>query len=93
MLEFVKNLRHYDEPSSWRRLLAWLVTRGDFAAFVILSVKYDPFITTAYLRREAYSVMTRRDWSIFLASWLVANGLWIAVCLGGISALDAAWQA
>jgi len=86
-LEFVKNLRHYDGPSRWRRTLAWLVTRGDLAAFVILSVKYDPFITTTYLRREAYSGMTRRDWHIFLASWFVANGLWIAFCYGGISAL------
>lgn len=88
-IEFVKNLRHYEGTSRWRRELAWLVSRGDGVAFVVLSVKYDPFITTAYLRREAYKAMTRRDWAIFLGSWLVANGLWIAVCAGGIEAVRA----
>lgn len=86
-LEFVKGLRHYAGPSRGRRVLAWLVARGDGAAFLVLSVKYDPFITTAYLRREAYSGMTRRDRVIFLGSWLVSNGLWIAVCYGGVSLL------
>ena len=85
-LEFVKNLRHYAGPSRWRRALARLVGRGDGLAFLVLSAKYDPFITTAYLRREAYRGMSRRDWAIFLASWLVANGFWIAVCAGGIEA-------
>ena len=33
--------------------------------------------------------MTRRDWAIFLGSWLVANGLWIAICAGGIEAVRA----
>jgi len=87
-LEFVKGLRHYEGSSRWRRGLAWLVARGDFAAFIVLSMKYDPFITTTYLRKEAYSGMNRRDWGIFLASWFVANALWIFVCYGGISLLQ-----
>lgn len=86
-LEFVKNLRNYEGASRWRRWLAWLLSRGDAAAFVVLSAKYDPFITTAYLRRDAFNGMTRRDWTIFLGSWLVSNLLWIAVCYGGISGL------
>ncbi|MDD5198313.1 MAG: hypothetical protein PHC88_00790 [Terrimicrobiaceae bacterium] len=65
----------------------WLVSRGDGVAFVVLSVKYDPFITTAYLRCDAYTGRNGRDWTIFLASWLAANGLWIAVCYGGVSVL------
>lgn len=86
-LEFVKNLRHYEGDSRWRRWLAWCLHRGDAAAFLVLSVKYDPFITTAYLRRSAFNGMTVRDWTIFLASWLVSNALWIAVCYGGVSCL------
>jgi len=86
-LEFVKGLRFYEGRSRWRRGLAWLVARGDFAAFIVLSVKYDPFITTTYLRRGAYSGMKRRDWGIFLASWFVANALWIFICYGGIELL------
>jgi hypothetical protein len=87
-IEFVKNLRHYEGTSRWRRWLAWLVSQGDAVAFVVLSVKYDPFITTAYMRHEAYKGMSRRDWIIFLGSWLLANGLWIAVCYGGVSFLQ-----
>ena len=74
---------------SLRRGLAWLVGRGDGVAFLVLSVKYDPFITTAHLCREAYQAMTRRDWAIFLGSWIVANGAWIAICAGGVEAVRA----
>ena len=87
-LEFVKNLRHYDGSSRWRRGLAWLVTRGDLPAFLALSIYYDPFITTAYLRHGAFNGMTRRDWRIFLASWLIGNLLWIALCQSGVSLLE-----
>lgn len=86
-IEFVKNLRHYEGLSRWQRGLAWLLHRGDGVAFLVLSAKYDPFITTAYLRQSAFNGMTRRDWRIFLASWLISNLLWIALCQGGISFL------
>lgn len=88
-IEFVKGLRHYDGPSRWQRGLAWLLSRGDGVAFVVLSAKYDPFITTAYMRHGKFNGMTRRDWIIFLASWLLSNLIWIAVCAGGIEALRA----
>lgn len=92
-LEFVKNLRHYAGNSRWRRGLAGLLSRGDGVAFVLLSAKYDPFITTAYLRRDAYAGMSARDWRIFLGSWLLANALWIFVCYGGVSLGIAIWRA
>jgi len=88
-IEFVKNLRHYDGKSSWRKGLAWLLARGDGVAFVVLSAKYDPFITTAYMRNGAFTKMNRRDWTIFLGSWLLANLIWIAVCAGGVEAVRA----
>jgi len=87
-IEFVKNLRHYEGGSRWRLWLAWLVARGDGVAFIVLSVKYDPFVTTAYLRREAFQRFTLRDWIIFLGSWAVANGFWIFLCYGGVSLLS-----
>lgn len=83
-IEWVKGLRGYAGPSRWRRLLGWLLDRGDTVAFVVLSAKYDPFITTAYLRRGAYNGMARRDWTIFLASWVLSNLIWIIICAGGI---------
>ena len=72
--------------------MAWLVSRGDGVAFIVLSLKYDPFITTVYLRREAYSSFTPRDWAIFLCSWAVANGFWIFLCYGGVSLISKIWH-
>ena len=86
-IEFVRNQRHYQGPSRWRRCLAWLLTRGDGVAFVVLTLKNDPFITTAYLRHSAYSRMNVRDWVIFMGSWLISNALWLTVCFGGVSFL------
>jgi len=86
-IEFVKNQRHYQGPSRWRRAMAWLLSRGDGVAFIVLTFKNDPFITTAYLRHKAYAGMTRRDWGVFLASWVISNTFWILVCFGGLSFL------
>ena len=86
-IEFLKGLRHYEGPRRWRQVLAWLVSRGDWMAFLVLSAKYDPFITMAYLRRGAYNGMAGRDWSVFMGSLLLANILWIFICYGGVSCL------
>jgi len=86
-IEFVKAFRLYNGTSRWRKALAWLLNRGDAVAFVVLSVRYDPFITTAYLRHGIYSGMTSRDWRVFLGSVLVSNLVWALCCYGGIRAL------
>ena len=86
-IEFVKGLRHYKGPSRWRGVLAWLISRGDWMALLVLAAKFGPFITTAYLRRGAYNGMTGRDWGVFMGSWLLGNTLWTFVCYGGVSCL------
>jgi hypothetical protein len=92
-IESVKSLKNYDGASRSRRLLAWVLRRSDPIACVLLSIYFDPFIVTAYLRREAFSGMTRRDWNIFLLSWLISNAWWSVVCFTGISAVEWLWQA
>ena len=91
-IEFVKNQRHYQGPSWWRRWLGWMLSRGDGVAFFVLTFKNDPFITTAYLRHESYGGMRRRDWNIFLASWFLSNTFWMTVCFGGVSLLETLWK-
>ena len=86
-LEFVKSLRHYQGRKGWRKGLAWLITRGDWVAFLVLASKFGPFITTVYLRRGAYCGMAGRDACVFLVSWLLGNILWTFVCYGGVSTL------
>jgi hypothetical protein len=55
----------------------------------VLSLLSDPFITTAYLRRGAnrYDGMGRREWRIFLTSFVISTGAWIAVTYGGLTLL------
>lgn len=54
----------------------WAMKKGDVFAFFALSVFFDPFITTVYLRRKSYGGMGRREWFIFLSSAVVSNGWW-----------------
>jgi len=86
-IEWLKSQRDYNSTSRVRRILAWLVGRGDAIAFVVLSLRFDPFITTAYLRRNSYTGLSARDWRIFLGSVVLSNGAWALVCFGGIEAL------
>jgi hypothetical protein len=90
-IEAVKLLRDGEGRTRFRRVLAWALARGDWIAFVALSVKFDPFITTVYLRRGASHGMTRRDWRVFLLSWLIGNAAWTFVCFGGVSLLRRWW--
>ena len=91
-IEAVKQLRDGEAKKPWRRVLAWALARSDVPACVVLSVWSDPFITTACLRRGAFTDMTRRDWWIFSASWLISNGWWALACFGGIEAVSRVWQ-
>ncbi len=52
---------------------------------ILLSIKFDPFIVTVYLRRGRFGGMSRRDWRIFLLSWLIGNAWWSVVCFTGLS--------
>lgn len=93
-IETLKALRETAGESGWRRWLNQLLRRSDGLALVLLSVKFDPFITTAYLRHGAFHFngMSRRDWRILVASTLVSNGWWSFVVFGGLEAAAWAWQ-
>jgi hypothetical protein len=92
-IETVKGLKIYTGDSRWRQWLARVLKKGDGFAFLILSLKYDPFITTAYLRHGAFNGIKRHDWIVFFSSGLLANLWWIVVCFGGISAVEWVWRA
>lgn len=91
-IEAVKQLRDYGGSARWRRWLSWAMRRGDLAACVLLSIKFDPFITTAYMRHGAFNGMSRRDWRNFLVSWFLGNAYWAFVCFGGIQAAQWVWR-
>jgi len=83
-IEAIKNLRDVTGLTGMRKWLARAMQWGTIPAFFALSIYTDPFITTATLRNGAFNGMTRRDWTIFLCSWIIGNGEWIAILSGGI---------
>ena len=78
LLETLKQLRTTDSPHWGKRLLAKALSKGDFAAFFILSWFEDAIVVTLYLRKGAgkFDGLSRRDWAIFWASTLVSNLMW-----------------
>lgn len=84
-VEAVKDLKQYRGRNVVARTIAWMLHRSDPVVFMVLSIKFDPFMTTAYLRHGSFNGMTRRDWTIFCASIAVGNAYWTLVCLSGIS--------
>lgn len=83
-IETIKNFKNPGEATGIRRILAKFLKLGEVPAFFALSIYTDPFITTAYMRKGAFNGMTRRDWGIFLGSWIIGNGEWILILSGGI---------
>lgn len=91
-IEAVKTLRDGVAHGRIRRAIASILRWGDIPAFIALSLYFDPFITVAYLRRQQFGGMGRREWGIFIASWAVANGVWIVVCFLGVRGLQGLWR-
>lgn len=57
-------------------LILRAINKGDIAAFFVLSIYFDPFITTVYLRKESFGRLKCREWTIFIASAVISNGWW-----------------
>ena len=92
-IEAIKGLKNYDGVRQTGRLTAWVLNKSDPIAFLFLSLKFDPFITTVYLRHGQYNGMNRRDWTIFAASVLFGNAYWTLACYMGISLFEWGWKA
>ena len=88
-IELAKEFKDYAGSSRFWRLTGRFMSRTDWLALPVLSLLSDPFITTAYLRRGAnrYDGMGRREWRIFLTSFVISTGAWIAVTYGGLTLL------
>lgn len=90
-IETLKALRDAPAAGRMRRVLHTVANRGDALAFLLLCVKYDPFITTVYMRRgRGNHTMAARDWKIFWLSVVVAN-LWWGLFVFGVIHLCTQW--
>jgi hypothetical protein len=91
-IETVKSLREVTGQKGIRRIMSAILRRGDVAAFFLLSLYFDPFIATAYLRHGKFNGMVKRDWLIFVGSWALSNFSWIIACYLGIGLVEWLWQ-
>ncbi|MFZ4985819.1 MAG: hypothetical protein ACOYLF_10195 [Blastocatellia bacterium] len=68
--------------SRYRRL--WLAL-----CVVILSIKFNPFIVTIVMRNgtRTYNGLARRDWIIFVTSFIIGQIYWIGVISGGVAVI------
>jgi len=67
------------------RFLSEAIKRSGPLALVLLSIKFDPFVTTVYLRQDGrkFGGLGRREWLIFLSSAAIGNGYWLFVMFMG----------
>ncbi len=91
-IETIKSIKGYDGNKKIGRITAWMMRKSDPLVFLFLSIKFDPFITTAYLRKEKFSGMSRRDWKIFIGSLLISNAYWTLACYMGITLAEWVWR-
>lgn len=91
-IETIRDLKDYQADAGIGRFLVWLLRTSDWAAFFLLSMIYDPFITTVWLRHERFGGMTARDHRVFWGSVVVANGFWAIYCWIGVYFLQWLWE-
>jgi hypothetical protein len=87
-IEALKGLRDNGKEgeSKATKIFIKILRKGDWAAFLILSLRYDPFITTIYMQKGShqYEELSKRDWKIFLGSMVIGNLYWIGVMGSGV---------
>lgn len=89
-IESIKQIKEKEMHTWIGRVTSWILKRSDLLALLFLSIQFDPFITTVYLRRGSHQFngMTARDWRIFFGSAAIANFYWTFIIFTGISIIE-----
>lgn len=93
-IETIKELKEYKGKSFLARITSWAMRKSDPIILLVLSIQFDPFVTTAYMRKGAHQFngMSLRDWKIFFTSAIIANVYWAITIFFGVTALEYIWQ-
>ncbi|MCX5885056.1 MAG: hypothetical protein NT096_03950 [Proteobacteria bacterium] len=91
-IEAIKNIKEYNGDKRIGQFTSWVMKKGDSIAFLFLSLRFDPFITTAYMRHGKYNGMSKRDWKIFTGSLVTGNAYWTLACYMGITLVEWIWK-
>ena len=94
-IELVKEVKEYQGDTRTGTITSWVLKQGDPVIFVFLSIKFDPFITTVYMREGAnrFNGMNGKDWMVFLLSTIVGDIYWALTLFWGISLIERLWPA
>ncbi|MBI5098839.1 MAG: hypothetical protein HZB30_06325 [Nitrospirae bacterium] len=90
-IEAIKGIKGYEGGKRIGRLTTWIMKKSVPVVFLFLSIKFDPFITTAYMRHGKFNGMSGRDWKIFTGSLIIGNVYWTIACYTGITLFEWAW--
>ncbi|MFZ5997595.1 MAG: hypothetical protein ACOYW7_08915 [Nitrospirota bacterium] len=66
--------------------------KSDPVVFLFLSIKFDAFMTTAYMRRGKFTGMGKREWAISMGSLVISNAYWTLACYMGITLVEWGWN-
>jgi hypothetical protein len=93
-IETIKSLKNYDGATKLGRITSWILKQSDPVIMLFLSIKYDAFITTAYMRHGAHQFngLTKRDWKIFGLSLAISNLYWTFASFMGVSLIEYVWK-
>jgi hypothetical protein len=92
-IEAIKELKTYSGNRMMRRFTSWILKRSSPVIFLFLTLRYDAFTTTAYLRHGKFNGMSKRDWTIFMGSLIISNAYWTLACYMGITLFEWGWKA
>lgn len=93
-IEMLKEARAYKGASKIRRWVANIINRSELLTIILLSIQFDAFVTTAYMRRGVgkFNGMGKRDWMIFLTSWVISNLYWTVASFFGATIVIRFWN-
>lgn len=92
-IETIRDLKDYSGANRIGGIISWLLQRSKAVSFFVLSVCYDPFITTVWLRSGRFCGMTNSEWKIFWGSVLIGNMTWAVACWLGIGLFTSIYRA
>jgi len=91
-IEAIKEIKTYKGTKKIGRVTSWVLKKNDPIVFLFLSIKFDPFVTTAYMRHGKFNGMSKRAWTIFMGSLIISNAYWTLACFMGITLVEWAWK-
>jgi hypothetical protein len=92
-IEAIKELKTYSGNRKMRRFTSWILKRSSPVIFLFLTLWFDAFTTTAYLRCGKFNGMSKLDWTIFMGSLIISNAYWTLACFMGITLVEWGWKA